>query len=134
MRIVYDIRGPEPQVSGTGGHYAFSIVKPPEYHGFSAELLIVDTNGGRNLEDFKEGDAIYIEGDGEAIRKALTQALSLLDLIEETAREHIGKPCIAQWTRFGARRYVQTYENGDLFAHHQALIPDGPLCPNGRVQ
>lgn len=87
MRIVFDFHGKDPTAGGSGSLYGNSIVKPPEWPGFSVDLVICDAEQPRNGDPFWEGDTIHLEGNGETIREALKQALRIVDTVEKIARE-----------------------------------------------
>lgn len=83
MRIVHQFYG-QAQVAGFGSHYNTKITEPPpDFPGFQAELMAVDMNDRKE----GEGDALYLEGDGKAIRLMLQGLLRLLNEVEKSARE-----------------------------------------------
>lgn len=81
MRIVHDINS-EPEVSGSGDLYGVTPTEPGDTRaaGFRADLLIVAP-----CPDGVD-EAIYIEGDARLVRKALVQALLVLDM---TAKSYV---------------------------------------------
>lgn len=89
MKIVFHFTGNEPQTSGTGHPYAQSPTEPPRWKGFYADILITDSSQASDdgTRPFFAGDSIYIEGDGDAIKKALAMGLRALDGIEQVCRK-----------------------------------------------
>jgi len=87
MRIIHEFYGCA-QTTGSGNPYAFRITEPPPKSvGFQLELMAVDTSG--KGKKFKEGDALYIEGDGKAIKNMLKGLLEVIEIIEEDcAKRH----------------------------------------------
>jgi hypothetical protein len=102
VRIVHEFYG-TPQTTGTGRHYNVKITEPPpDFPGFSVDLMAADVVKGR------EGDALYLEGDGKAIKALLEELLSLVVDVEKTARENWAKErkkiskcrSCKKWTRY----------------------------------
>ena len=84
MRIIHDFHGKKPTTTGSGRAYSGGCSKPFVWQGFRAELLACDGDGTG-----EEGDALYLEGDGESIRKVLTQLLEILDTVEGLERKRV---------------------------------------------
>lgn len=92
MKIVFEFYGKHPQASATADAYSCGRVdEPPQWRGFRAEVLIVDCLDWESDEKRREGDCLHIEGDGEAVKAALTAALRLLEINEQHARDHVMK-------------------------------------------
>ncbi len=87
MRIIHEFYG-RAQTTGTGSPYAFGITEPPpEKVGFRMELMAVDCSG--EGKTFKSGDALYLEGDGKAIKEMLKSLLAIVeDFEEDCAKKH----------------------------------------------
>jgi hypothetical protein len=132
VRTVFEFYGKNPSVSGFGDVYAHSIKKRPTWPGVRISLLIVDADQPRAGQPYREGDAIEVEGDGEAIRKALRDALSMVDFIERHARKQFEEETArsARCPQCGC--WIQRMESG-AFPPHYAVLKDGsPPCPEGR--
>lgn len=78
MKIVHEIYG-VPQVTCSMRPYGSTpINERPRWNGARVECLIVDTKA-----PLKEDEAIYLEGDLNAVREALREVLDQLDNLEE---------------------------------------------------
>lgn len=82
MKHVLEFYGTHPQATGGGRRYIGA--DPGEWTGFRAEILVTDTNG-----DGDSGDSLYLEGDGDSLRRALTAALRILDIVEKIERDRL---------------------------------------------
>jgi len=86
MKIVHEFYG-RAQTTGSGKAYIFPVTAPPpEFYGFRCELMAADCHG--KGKDFKEGDALYLKGDGKALKYMLKSLLVLVEAIEQGARDH----------------------------------------------
>jgi hypothetical protein len=89
MKIIHEFYG-RAQTTGTGNPYAFKITgPPPAFNGFQVELMAADCYG--KGKSFKEGDALYLEGDGRSIKQMLKDLLNVVEIIEESCRERHDK-------------------------------------------
>jgi len=85
MKIVHEFYGTA-QTTGSGKAYIFPITEPPpDFTGFQCELMAADCSG--KGKDFREGDALHLEGDGKALKHMLKSLLELVEAIEQGARE-----------------------------------------------
>lgn len=132
MRIVFDFHGKDPFVGGGGELYANSIVKPPEWPGFRVELVICDTDQAQDGKPFSEGDAIHLEGNGDTLREALTQALSVVDHAEQYAREQFARRVARTEQCAQCGCWIERLDSGMLLPHYAALTEGSPPCPTGR--
>jgi len=140
MKHVFQFYGKEPQVSGTGRPYTQAINEPPRWRGFQADILMVDSS--QATEDgkrpFFEGDSIYIEGDGDSIRKALEDALSAIKGIEQLAREDYERQAARTTQCEVCHGWVEWRNDGRLQHHRNITIPataddnmNHPICEGG---
>jgi hypothetical protein len=131
MRIVYDFHGKHPCVGGSGHLYGNSIIKSPEWPGFSVSLTICDTDQPRDGGEFREGDCIHWEGDGETIKEALRQAMSIVETVEQFERDRFDKRVAntVQCPQCGC--WIERRPDGKLSSHHAVLTEGRPLCPEG---
>jgi hypothetical protein len=129
MRFVFEFHGKDPTASGSGSHYSMGpITKPPVYHGFQANLVIVDCSQAVGVDPFVEGDALYLEGNGESIRKALTAALRILDGVEMFAVENAAREIARTRQCPACGCYVRVFE-GKYDDHHPVTRKDHePRC------
>jgi hypothetical protein len=136
MRIVYEFHGKDPCVSGGGSLYALRIDRPPEWPGFRVELVLCDTEQPKDGKPFFEGDAIHWEGDGDTIRNALKQALSIVDFAEQHALEQFAKQMDRTERCPQCGCWVERLSNNQLMSHHAVLsnTEDAPLCPEGQTE
>lgn len=85
MRIVHEFEGSKKsaQGGGKGSFYGIKVTEaPPEkFPGFQADIMVAMTN-----KTGDEGDVLYLEGDGFAMRAALTSLLRTLDAVESSSR------------------------------------------------
>lgn len=80
MRIVHEVYSREPQVGCSGDPYSPSVDEPPpDFPGFFAEMVIVDGSE-------PGADAVFLEGDGGALKAMLRTALEILEETEEDCR------------------------------------------------
>lgn len=131
MRIVFDFHGHDPCVSGSGQVYTNNITQPPTWPGFSVDLVIIDTDQPSGGRPFREGDAVYLEGDGDVIRDALTQALRVIDTVEQFARQQFERRAVRteQCPQCGC--WIERVDD-HLLPHHAVLTEGSPPCPEGR--
>lgn len=139
MRIVFQFHGRSPQASGSGDAYMPAAHVAPgsaTFPGFQAELMVVDTDGKGN-----EGDALYLEGDGESLKKALLGLLGTLDAAEQSARREWERVRLTIRQCGVCERYFQS--RGDRLVQHHALTQPAdlkgpgmvwPLCKGGEGQ
>ncbi len=130
MRIVFDFHGKDPQVGGSGDLYSNSIIKPPEWPGFSVSLVISDCTQPKDGKPFEDGDCIHWDGNGESIKKALKDALSVVNSIETFAREGFARRLQRTVLCSTCGCYLELKENGKLPSHH-AVLSGGHICPQG---
>jgi hypothetical protein len=133
MKIVFRFTGHAPQTSGSGHPYVQATTEQPRWRGFHASMVIVDSEQPTNLHPLFEGDAIYIEGDGDAIRKALQAGLRTLDGIEYVCRKRFERETedIRQCATCGC--WVEFNDLGQPVPHrniHGPCDPDRgyPVC------
>jgi hypothetical protein len=84
MRHVFEFYRSRPTATGSGKRYIGADENV--WAGFRAELLCCDSDGKGG-----DGDALYLEGDGESLRKALTGLLRILDTVEKIERDRLEK-------------------------------------------
>ena len=89
MRTIFDVDG-EAHVHISLDQYGHLVRNPTPWNGARCELLIVDCIDW-DKDTRREGDAITINGSADAVRKMLVDALRLLDVNEQLAKEHSAK-------------------------------------------
>lgn len=86
MRIVHEFEGDKkfPQGGGTGNFYGLKVteVPPSKFPGFQADIMVSMTS-----RIGEEGEVLYLEGDGVAMRAALMSLVRTLDFVEIKAKE-----------------------------------------------
>lgn len=88
MRIVFQFYSKQPCCSGSGDPYATKITErpPKKMRGFQVELLAVDAT-----PEGEERDALYIEGDGAAVKAMLRSMLHIVSSIEQSCQRQYAK-------------------------------------------
>lgn len=97
MKIIFEFHGKDPQCTAQGFAYESPVREKPRWRGMRIEGLINDSSqavedeDGNVIKPFYDGDAFYIEGDLESIRKAFSEFLEMLDIVEEEERNRFEK-------------------------------------------
>lgn len=123
MRIVHEIHSKKPQVGCSGDPYSPRIDKPPpDFPGFQVELVLVDGSQ-------PGADAIFLEGDGEAVKIMLRTALEILEDTEEECRRrwNARKSRIRQCPTCSG--WIAVRGDGAFLPHPCATPPESETTP-----
>lgn len=126
MRIVHEVYSRKPQIGCSGDPYSPRVDDPPpDFPGFQAEMVIVDGSESG-------ADAIFLEGDGEALKVMLRTALEILEDTEHECRRRweARKSRIKQCPGCGG--WILTrHGDGAFLPHSCAQAPGDATTPPG---
>ncbi len=86
MRIVFEFYGKQPQGTASVTAYGRTKGATTAWPGSRCEIVVCDAPSSPTWKP--EPDTLYIEGDTDAVRAALKEALTVLALAEEIEKDN----------------------------------------------